>query len=87
MNPQKTAHRPHGKLQAMQGNERVLLGAIHYDLRPDARRFETWENNYAARLGFGVAIDYAQAIGTDVIMERCRSLADQLREPLPGFPA
>ena len=24
-----------------------------YDLRPDARRFENWENNYAARLGLG----------------------------------
>lgn len=56
-----------------------------YELRPDARRFETWENNYAARLGLGVAIDYAQAIGIDVIMERCRSLAGQLRDVLAGI--
>ena len=29
-----------------------------YELRPDARRFENyWENNYAARLGLGVAVD------------------------------
>ena len=32
-----------------------------YRLRDDARRFETWENNYAARLGLGVAVDYALA--------------------------
>ena len=33
------------------------VAADRYELRPDARRFETWENNYAARLGLGVAID------------------------------
>ena len=27
-----------------------------YRLRPDARRFENWENNYAARLGLGLAV-------------------------------
>ena len=39
-----------------------------YELRPDARRFENWENNYAARLGLGAAIDYALAIGIEPIM-------------------
>jgi selenocysteine lyase/cysteine desulfurase len=34
-----------------------------YRLRDDARRFETWENNYAARLGLGAAVDYALDIG------------------------
>ena len=34
-----------------------------YELRPDARRFENWENNYAARLGLGAAVDYALALG------------------------
>lgn len=50
-----------------------------YQLRPDARRFETWENNYATRLGLGVAVDYAQAIGIDAIAARCRMLAGRLR--------
>ena len=36
-----------------------------YRLRDDARRFETWENNYAARLGLGVAVDYAQALALE----------------------
>ncbi|THD61262.1 aminotransferase class V-fold PLP-dependent enzyme [Phenylobacterium sp.] len=53
-----------------------------YTLRPDARRFETWENNYAARLGLGVAADYARAVGLEAIEARCRALADRLREGL-----
>ena len=50
-----------------------------YRLRDDARRFETWENNYAARLGLGTAIDYALVIGLGPIEQRCRLLADRLR--------
>jgi len=50
-----------------------------YRLRDDARRFETWENNYAARLGLGAAVDYALDIGIGPIERRCRLLADRLR--------
>jgi cysteine desulfurase / selenocysteine lyase len=57
-----------------------------YELRPDARRFETWENNYAARLGLGVAVDYTQAIGIEAIAARCRTLADRLRIGLGAIP-
>jgi selenocysteine lyase/cysteine desulfurase len=53
-----------------------------YELRSDARRFETWENNYATRLGLGVAVDYAQAIGIEAIAARCRMLAGRLRSGL-----
>jgi selenocysteine lyase/cysteine desulfurase len=53
-----------------------------YTLRPDARRFETWENNYAARLGLGAAVDYARDVGLEAIQSRCRHLADRLREGL-----
>ncbi|MFV0296434.1 MAG: aminotransferase class V-fold PLP-dependent enzyme [Hyphomicrobiaceae bacterium] len=56
-----------------------------YALRADARRFETWENNYAARLGLGVAIDYALDIGLDDIEARCRLLSARLREKLAGI--
>lgn len=56
-----------------------------YELRPDARRFETWENNYAARMGLGVAVDYALALGLDAIAARCHLLADQLRDGLRGI--
>jgi cysteine desulfurase/selenocysteine lyase len=53
-----------------------------YELRPDARRFENWENNYAGRLGLGAAIDYALAIGMPEIEQRCRMLAGRLRAGL-----
>ncbi|WP_354047919.1 aminotransferase class V-fold PLP-dependent enzyme [Bradyrhizobium sp. LB12.1] len=50
-----------------------------YRLRNDARRFETWENNYAARLGLGASVDYALDIGIGPIEQRCRVLSDRLR--------
>lgn len=53
-----------------------------YELRPDARRFETWENNYAAHLGLGIAIDYALAVGIEGIAARCQVLSHQLRRDL-----
>ncbi len=57
-----------------------------YELRSDARRFENWENNYAARLGMGAAIDYALAIGLPAIEARCRLLAGRLRTGLASIP-
>ena len=57
-----------------------------YRLRDDARRFESWENNYAARLGLGVAVDYALALGLEAIQARCRGLADALRAGLRRIP-
>jgi selenocysteine lyase/cysteine desulfurase len=58
----------------------------HYELRGDARRFETWENNYAARLGLGAAVDYALALGMEAIEARCRALAGRLRAGLAAIP-
>ncbi|UHC19246.1 aminotransferase class V-fold PLP-dependent enzyme [Methylobacterium currus] len=58
-----------------------------YELRRDARRFETWENNYAARLGLGRAVDYALALGLDAIETRCRALSARLRDGLRGVPS
>lgn len=57
-----------------------------YELRDDARRFETWESNHAARLGLGVAVDYALALGLENIEARCRMLADRLRSGLAAVP-
>ena len=57
-----------------------------YELRPDARRFENWENNYAARLGLGAAVDYALDIGLEAIQERAWLLADSLRDQLQEIP-
>ncbi|MGI9406084.1 MAG: aminotransferase class V-fold PLP-dependent enzyme [Hyphomicrobiaceae bacterium] len=57
-----------------------------YELRPDARRFENWENAYALRAGLGAAADYATAIGLKAIQKRAWSLANGLRERLRSLP-
>jgi selenocysteine lyase/cysteine desulfurase len=56
-----------------------------YELRPDARRFENWETNYAGKVGLGVAIDYAIALGIDAIWARTHALGEQLRALLAGL--
>lgn len=61
-------------------------GGDRYTLRADARRFETWESDYAARAGLGAAIDYALAIGIDRIERRSRALAARLRTGLSEIP-
>jgi selenocysteine lyase/cysteine desulfurase len=66
------------------GAKVVELGS--YELRPDARRFETWETNYSTRLGLGAAIDYALAIGLKAIEKRCRFLTSRLRDRLADVP-
>lgn len=58
-----------------------------YEMRPDARRFENWETNYAARIGLGVAIDYALQCDIPTTWRRIKNLAYTLRtrlSPLPG---
>jgi len=57
-----------------------------YTLRPDARRFENWENNYAAKLGLGAAVDYALDWGLEAIHARVTTLADDLRRRLAALP-
>ena len=61
-------------------------GRDSYRLRDDARRFELWESNIAGRLGLGAAVDYALEIGLDAIGERCRALANRLRDGLRTIP-
>ena len=64
----------------------VWIAPDAYRLRDDARRFETWENAYALRLGLGAAVDYALAIGMAAIRERCFGLAARLRAALAVVP-
>jgi len=57
-----------------------------YLLRTDARRFEGFENNVAARIGLGVAVDYALALGLGAIADRVGQLAETLRAGLARQP-
>ena len=61
-------------------------GVGSYELRPDAKRFENWENAYALRAGLGVAAEYAIDLGLDAIQTRAWGLAASLREALADFP-
>ena len=62
------------------------VAADRYELRPDAKRFENWEYNYAAVLGLGTAVDYALALGLPEIEARVGALAGGLRERLAALP-
>lgn len=57
-----------------------------YELRADARRFENWETNYAAKIGLGVAVDYALNWGLAAIWARVHYLGELLRVRLAHVP-
>jgi selenocysteine lyase/cysteine desulfurase len=60
--------------------------STEYRIRPDARRFESWENHCGGRIGLGVAVDYALDLGLDAIEERVTGLAALLRARLRELP-
>jgi cysteine desulfurase/selenocysteine lyase len=70
----------------MEGHAAEWVEPDRYVLRSDGKRFEVWEANYAARLGFGAAVDYALALGIDRIWARVRALGESLRERLAAVP-
>jgi cysteine desulfurase / selenocysteine lyase len=53
-----------------------------FAVRSDAKRFETWESAAATRLGLGVALEYALALGLKNIERRVQELGRLLRERL-----
>ncbi len=57
-----------------------------YEIRSDARRFETWETNVGGQIALGVAIDYALDLGIDAIEQRVTALATALRDELQAIP-
>ncbi len=63
----------------------VWVAPDRYEVIPGTRRFENWENNYAARLGLGAAVDYALDWGLDAIWRRVQDLAAPLRTGLDGI--
>jgi selenocysteine lyase/cysteine desulfurase len=63
----------------------TLVAPDRYEMRPDARRFECWESNVAARIGLGVAVDYALGLGIAAIRDRAFGLAEGLRRELSAI--
>ena len=61
-------------------------GPDTYEVRDDARRFEMWEHDAAARIALGVAVDHALEWGLDAIAERNHALAAGLRTRLDELP-
>ncbi len=57
-------------------------GPRSYELRDDARRFENWETNHAARLGLGAAVNHLLDLGVATSWERIRTLGEELRSRL-----
>ena len=58
----------------------------HYEVHQGGRRFEGWEISTAAKIGFGVALDYAAGWGVDAIWQRVATLAARLRSGLAALP-
>jgi cysteine desulfurase/selenocysteine lyase len=61
-------------------------GPADYQPRPDARRFENFESSVAARVGLGIAAQYALAVGPAAAWERIRCLGEGLRGRLAAVP-
>jgi cysteine desulfurase / selenocysteine lyase len=64
----------------------MWVSADRYEVRRDAKRFETWESNPALRLGLGAACDYATTVGLDAIWNRIVLLAAIFRTGLAAIP-
>jgi cysteine desulfurase/selenocysteine lyase len=53
-----------------------------FELRRDGRRFEEWEQDYAAKAGLAAAVDYALAWGVENTWSRIHGLGERLRAQL-----
>lgn len=64
----------------------VWTSPQEYSLVDDARRFENWECNVAAKIAMGTAVEYALDWGLGSIEARVAGLAGALRDGLASFP-
>lgn len=61
-------------------------GPKSYELKAGARRYEMFESSIAARIGLGVAVDYAMSWDMQEIYSRVRYLAGKMRRLLSDVP-
>lgn len=61
-------------------------GPDSYELAPDARRFEFWEHDVAARLGLGAAVRYLLDLDPDAVYAAVAERAAHLRTALAELP-
>ncbi len=59
-----------------------LISPTEYELRPDAKRFENWEQYFAGKAALGRAIDYALEWDISQTRDRIYALAEKLRGKL-----
>ena len=64
----------------------IWIADDKYEWRADARRFETWEQNIAAKLGLAAAIEYLLQLDRDEAWERIKLLSSSLRQQLASIP-
>ncbi len=60
----------------------TLISPTQYEIRPDAKRFECWEQYCAGKAALGGAMDYAMSYGLGSIQSRIYHLSTLLREKL-----
>ncbi len=70
----------------MDGVGAVWTGPMEYHPVHSARRYETFETGYAAKIGLGVATREALDLGLHAIEETVQSLAENLRTSLGDIP-
>ncbi len=63
------------------------IDADLYQPAPGAQRFENWEFPHALVLGLGRAVEYALALGMEVLRKRAWALAELARERLASIDA
>ena len=62
------------------------LPAAGFELRGDARRFESWESYVAGRVGLRAAVRYLLELGVESVSNRAVALAATLRDRLGAEP-
>lgn len=70
----------------LDGHAASWVAHDHYELLPDARRFENWEKSYANILGTGEAVALANRLGGEAIWNQISKQARKLRSALSDLP-